>query len=101
MILCPKYLAYSIEVLLDINQEYAQQIQGYQWWIYRQDILRHKDSQHIFTKHIALYSKLFINFSGSMIYEDVRHKLLKIGDNFTFPVSVSAKWAKMKKVKTW
>ena len=36
MFLCPKYLLYSTEVLLD--QEYVKQIQGYQWWIYRQDI---------------------------------------------------------------
>ena len=42
MSLCPKYLPYSIEVLLDIYQEYAQQIQGYQWWIYRQDIEKYR-----------------------------------------------------------
>ena len=29
MFLCPKYLPYSIEVLLDLYQEYGQQIQGY------------------------------------------------------------------------
>ena len=34
--------ALLIEVLLDIYQEYAQQIQGYQWWIYRQDIERYR-----------------------------------------------------------
>ena len=38
MFLCPKNLPYSIEFLLDIYQEYAQQIQDYQWWIYLQDI---------------------------------------------------------------
>ena len=39
MFFCPKYLPYSIEVLLDIRvyQEYAQQIQGYLWSIHRQD----------------------------------------------------------------
>ena len=42
MFLCPKYLPYSIEVLFDIYQEYVQQIQGYQWWIYRQDIERYR-----------------------------------------------------------
>ena len=38
MFLCRKYLLYSTEVLLDIYREYVQQMQGYQWWIYRQDI---------------------------------------------------------------
>ena len=30
MFLCPKYLLYTTEVLLDLYQEYAQQIKGYQ-----------------------------------------------------------------------
>ena len=38
MFLCPMYLLYSTEVLFNIYHEYAQLIQGYQWWIYRQDI---------------------------------------------------------------
>ena len=32
MFLCRKYLLYSTEVLLDIYQEYVQQMQGYQWY---------------------------------------------------------------------
>ena len=32
MFLCSTYLPYLIEVLLDIYQEYAQQIHSYQWW---------------------------------------------------------------------
>ena len=38
MSLCPKYLPYSIEVLLDICQEYAQHIQGYAYLIIEQNI---------------------------------------------------------------
>ena len=42
MFLCPKYLLYSTEVLLNIYQECAKQSRGYQWWIYRQDIERYR-----------------------------------------------------------
>ena len=42
MFLRRKYLLYSTEVLLDIYRGYVPEMQGYQWWIYRQDIERYK-----------------------------------------------------------
>ena len=39
---CLKYLFCVTEVQLGIYQEYVSKIQGYRWWMYRQDIERYR-----------------------------------------------------------